>query len=78
MSVPDGRCQHRGVLLGNGHIEDWNLICGVHCRDYRYDTGISECDRCDIEDHGVEDHKSDADAQVPKLAPDQQIRSAIT
>lgn len=42
VSVLYGRCLHRGVLLGDGHIEGENLICGVHGWDYRYDTGISE------------------------------------
>ncbi len=40
-SVLYGRCQHRGVLLADGHVEGDNLICGVHGWDYRIDTGIS-------------------------------------
>jgi len=44
VSVLYGRCQHRGVLLSDGHIDGNNLICGVHGWDYRYDTGISEYD----------------------------------
>jgi len=44
VSVLYGRCQHRGVLLSDGHIDGENLICGVHGWDYRYDTGISEYD----------------------------------
>ena len=44
VSVLYGRCQHRGVLLADGHVEGQNLICGVHGWDYRYDTGISEYD----------------------------------
>ncbi|WP_018256109.1 glutamate synthase-related protein [Halomicrobium katesii] len=44
VSVLYGRCQHRGVLLGDGHVEGDNLICGVHGWDYRIDTGISEYD----------------------------------
>jgi glutamate synthase domain-containing protein 2/nitrite reductase/ring-hydroxylating ferredoxin subunit len=44
VSVLYGRCLHRGVLLGDGHVEGRNLICGVHGWDYRYDTGISEYD----------------------------------
>jgi glutamate synthase domain-containing protein 2/nitrite reductase/ring-hydroxylating ferredoxin subunit len=44
VSVLYGRCLHRGVLLGDGHVEGNNLICGVHGWDYRYDTGISEYD----------------------------------
>lgn len=42
VSVLYGRCHHRGALLGDGHIDGENLICGVHGWDYRYDTGISE------------------------------------
>ncbi|MEM7571624.1 MAG: glutamate synthase-related protein [Bacteroidota bacterium] len=42
ISVLYGRCHHRGALLGDGHIDGPNLICGVHGWDYRYDTGISE------------------------------------
>ena len=42
VSVLFGRCQHRGALLADGHIDGSNLICGVHNWDYRYDTGISE------------------------------------
>lgn len=41
-SVLYGRCLHRGALLGDGHIEGHNLICGLHGWDYRYDTGVSE------------------------------------
>jgi glutamate synthase domain-containing protein 2/nitrite reductase/ring-hydroxylating ferredoxin subunit len=44
VSVLYGRCLHRGVLLGDGHVEGENLICGVHGWDYRVDTGISEYD----------------------------------
>ncbi|MEF8773792.1 MAG: glutamate synthase-related protein [Halobacteriales archaeon] len=44
VSVLYGRCQHRGVLLGDGYVEGDNLICGVHGWDYRYDTGVSEYD----------------------------------
>ncbi|MFV1884515.1 MAG: glutamate synthase-related protein [Balneola sp.] len=42
VSVLYGRCLHRGALMGDGHIEGDNLICGVHGWDYRYDTGVSE------------------------------------
>ena len=42
ISVLYGRCLHRGALMGDGHVEGDNLICGVHGWDYRYDTGISE------------------------------------
>ncbi|MHC4991356.1 MAG: glutamate synthase-related protein [Planctomycetota bacterium] len=42
VSVLYGRCLHRGALLGDGHVDGPNLICGVHGWDYRYDTGVSE------------------------------------
>lgn len=42
VSVLYGRCLHRGAIMGDGHIEGDNLICGVHGWDYRYDTGVSE------------------------------------
>ena len=42
VSVLYGRCLHRGALLGDGHIDGPNLICGLHGWDYRYDTGVSE------------------------------------
>ena len=48
VSVLYGRCLHRGVLLGDGHVEGHNLICGVHGWDYRYDTGISEYDNSEV------------------------------
>ncbi len=44
VSVLYGRCLHRGALLGDGHIDGENLICGVHGWDFRYDTGVSEYD----------------------------------
>lgn len=44
VSVLYGRCLHRGALLGDGHVEGDNLICGVHGWDFRYDTGVSEYD----------------------------------
>lgn len=44
VSVLYGRCLHRGVLLGDGHVEGEDLICGVHGWDYRYETGVSEYD----------------------------------
>ena len=28
--------------MADGHIDQDNLICGVHGWDYRYDTGVSE------------------------------------
>ena len=42
VSVLYGRCQHRGALMADGHIDGHNLICGVHNWDYRFDTGVSE------------------------------------
>jgi glutamate synthase domain-containing protein 2 len=42
VSVLYGRCLHRGALMGDGHIEGHNLICGLHGWDYRIDTGVSE------------------------------------
>lgn len=42
VSVLYGRCQHRGAIMADGHIDGHNLICGVHNWDYRYDTGVSE------------------------------------
>jgi glutamate synthase domain-containing protein 2/nitrite reductase/ring-hydroxylating ferredoxin subunit len=48
VSVLYGRCLHRGVLLGDGHVEGHNLICGVHGWDYRYDTGVSEYDNSEV------------------------------
>jgi len=47
VSVLYGRCLHRGALLGDGHIEGDNLICGVHGWDFRYDTGVSEYDNAE-------------------------------
>lgn len=44
VSVLYGRCLHRGAILGDGHIDGNNLICGVHGWDFRYDTGVSEYD----------------------------------
>lgn len=41
VSVLYGRCLHRGALMGDGHVEGDNLICGVHGWDYRLDTGVS-------------------------------------
>ena len=40
-SVLYGRCLHRGALLADGHVEDDDLICGLHGWDYRIATGIS-------------------------------------
>ncbi|ELZ33171.1 ferredoxin-dependent glutamate synthase [Halorubrum tebenquichense DSM 14210] len=48
VSVLYGRCLHRGVLLGDGHVEGDDLICGVHGWDYRVDTGVSEYDNSEV------------------------------
>ena len=50
VSVLYGRCLHRGVLLGDGHVDGHNLICGVHGWDYRVDTGVSEYDNSEVLD----------------------------
>jgi glutamate synthase domain-containing protein 2/nitrite reductase/ring-hydroxylating ferredoxin subunit len=42
VSVLYGRCLHRGALLADGHIDEENLICGVHSWDYQFRTGVSE------------------------------------
>ena len=42
VSVLYGRCQHRGALMSDGHVDGVNLICGVHNWDYQYKTGVSE------------------------------------
>ncbi len=42
VSVLYGRCQHRGGLMADGHVDGNNLLCPLHGWDYRYDTGISE------------------------------------
>ena len=41
-SVLYGRCQHRGALLADGHIDGENIVCGLHNWDYRWRTGVSE------------------------------------
>ncbi|WP_080505839.1 Rieske (2Fe-2S) protein [Halomicrobium katesii] len=48
VSVLYGRCLHRGVLLGDGHVEGDDIICGVHGWDYRVDSGISEYDNSEV------------------------------
>lgn len=48
VSVLYGRCLHRGALLGDGHVDGHNLICGVHGWDYRYDTGVSEYNNSEV------------------------------
>jgi hypothetical protein len=41
-SVFYGRRLHRGALLADGYVRGANLICPVHDRDYRCDSGVSE------------------------------------
>ncbi len=41
VSVLYGRCLHRGALMADGHVENENLICGLHNWDYSYKTGVS-------------------------------------
>ncbi|MGB1111373.1 MAG: glutamate synthase-related protein, partial [Gammaproteobacteria bacterium] len=41
VSVLYGRCQHRGALMADGHVDGKNLICDVHNWDYEYETGVS-------------------------------------
>ena len=48
VSVLYGRCLHRGALMGDGHIEGNNLICGLHGWDYRIDTGVSEYNNAEV------------------------------
>jgi len=43
-SVLYGRCLHRGAHMSDGHIEDDNLICGLHGWDYVFHTGVSSYD----------------------------------
>ena len=47
VSVLYGRCLHRGALLGDGHVDGDNLICGLHHWDYRIDSGVSEYDNAE-------------------------------
>lgn len=42
ISVFFGRCLHRGALMSDGFVRGNNLICGLHDRDYRLDSGASE------------------------------------
>ncbi|GAA0417100.1 glutamate synthase-related protein [Cocleimonas flava] len=41
VSVLYGRCLHRGALMSDGHIDNDNIICGLHNWDYSYKTGVS-------------------------------------
>src|SRR5512134_4201147 len=42
--VFEGRCPHRGALLGDGSCVGEDLVCGVHGWDFRIDTGVSAYD----------------------------------
>jgi nitrite reductase/ring-hydroxylating ferredoxin subunit len=46
-SVLYGRCLHRGALMADGHVEDDNLICGLHGWDYVFHTGVSSYDNAE-------------------------------
>lgn len=36
-----GRCQHRGALMSDAHIQDNKIVCGLHGSHYIYKTGIN-------------------------------------
>ena len=36
-----GRCQHRGALMADAHIEDDKIVCGLHGSHYIFKTGIN-------------------------------------
>lgn len=36
-----GRCQHRGALMSDAHIQDDKITCGLHGSHYNYKTGIN-------------------------------------
>lgn len=48
VSVPSGRCFHRGGLLGAGHLGGDDRTCGVHGWGYRVDTGIGGSDGSEV------------------------------
>lgn len=41
VSAFDGRCPHRGALLGDGRVEGDLLVCGLHGWRYDLETGVS-------------------------------------
>lgn len=41
VSVIYGRCQHRGALMSDAHINEGKIICGLHGSHYDYKTGIN-------------------------------------
>jgi methylamine---glutamate N-methyltransferase subunit C len=36
-----GRCQHRGALMSDAHIQGDKIVCGLHGSNYNYKTGIN-------------------------------------
>lgn len=36
-----GRCQHRGALMSDAHIQGDKIVCGLHGSHYIYKTGIN-------------------------------------
>lgn len=36
-----GRCQHRGALMSDAHIQGDKIVCGLHGSHYQYKTGIN-------------------------------------
>lgn len=36
-----GRCQHRGALMADAHIQGDKIVCGLHGSHYIYKTGIN-------------------------------------
>ena len=36
-----GRCQHRGMLMSDAHIQGDKIVCGLHGSHYIYKTGIN-------------------------------------
>ncbi|MBX2815719.1 MAG: Rieske 2Fe-2S domain-containing protein [Saprospiraceae bacterium] len=48
ISVLYGRCLHRGALMGDGHVQGENLVCGLHGWDYRLDTGVSAYNNAEV------------------------------
>jgi methylamine---glutamate N-methyltransferase subunit C len=36
-----GRCQHRGALMSDAHIQGDKIVCGLHGSNYIYKTGIN-------------------------------------
>lgn len=36
-----GRCQHRGALMSDAHIQEDKIVCGLHGSNYNYKSGIN-------------------------------------